>query len=530
MKRKTQKTKRGIMWILLCTTAVIGCLLCGCSKEEQSSAENDSLTLTYWHSIDGGANTLQYIKSYAENTALQELEKRTGVHIEWIHPAVGQENEQFNLMIASKQIPDMVGNAEWYRGGPGTAIKDGLFLDITDMLKTYAPNLSSLIEQYPILKKQMYSEDGTFLGFCCITDDQFGTEIGVSAESPYAGPMIRKDYLDELGLGIPETIDEWYTTLKMIKETKNPNIVLAMPNKGVNELIGTFLAAYGIAPEFYQVDGEMKYGRIEDGYRSYLETMHKWYEEGLIDSEFATRDQQSLNSQMDSGQVAAIHQQSPSFILRQKSLNQEWTGTPYPRLDKNTPNPWRYSRFAAMGEYTIISADSKYPEECIQWLDYCYSLDGMRLLNFGIDGVDYFGLDENGCPIYSEKYVTADGDSSEWTAKRDVFRLHSGSFLKSDKRSNPNRWINELESWRENWASTPSLYELPPVILSVDETTELSNVMNDIKTYVNEMTVKFIIGTEPLSGYEEYVSNIRKMGIDDALEIYQNALDRYNGK
>ncbi|GHV44458.1 sugar ABC transporter permease [Clostridia bacterium] len=519
------KTRNLVMLTLVVCFALFAS---GCGDKEVSVPTEEPLTLTYWSTISGGANTLQYVKSYAENTALIEVEKRTGVHIEWIHPAVGQENEQFNLLIASGQLPDIISNVEKYRGGSTVALRDGLFLDITKMIETNAPNLTRLIERNPILRKDLYSEDGVFLGFCQLSDDSYGTEASVSEETPYGGPMLRKDYLDELGLGIPETMDEWHKALTAIKETKKPSIVLSMPTSGVNELFGTFLSAFKIAPDFYQVDGIVKYGRIESGYKEYLTAMNQWYKEGLIDSEFAMRDQQSLNSLINSGQVAAVHQQSPSFISRLKGMNQLWTGASYPSLEKGVSNPWRYSATLATGWYTLISATSKHPKECIEFLDYGYSEEGLELLNFGVDGVDYNGLDEKGRPNYVESYVTAAGDSTEWTARRDAFRLHGGAFLHADKRSNPNRWVEDLERWRDVWGSAPSLYRLPSIRLTIEENTEASNVMADVVPYMNEMTTKFIMGVEPLTGFDDYVANIKKMGIDKSIAVRQNALERYN--
>ena len=34
------------------------------------------------------------------------------------------------------------------------------------------------------------------------------------------GGIIRKDWLDELGLAVPETLDEWHTVLTAFKEKK----------------------------------------------------------------------------------------------------------------------------------------------------------------------------------------------------------------------------------------------------------------------------------------------------------------------
>ncbi|MDR1559357.1 MAG: hypothetical protein LBS84_06610, partial [Clostridiales bacterium] len=66
----------------------------------------EPLTLTYW-SIFPSKNA-ETRKSLGEVTAYMELEKRTGIKIDWQHPPIGQEKEQFNLMVASGDIPDLI--------------------------------------------------------------------------------------------------------------------------------------------------------------------------------------------------------------------------------------------------------------------------------------------------------------------------------------------------------------------------------------------------------------------------------------
>ena len=62
---------------------------------------------------------------------------------------------------------------------------------------------------------------------------------------------------------------------------------------------------------------------------------------------------------------------------------------------------------------------------------------------------------------------------------------------------------------------------------TADETEELNRIMTDIDTYREEMTFKFITGQESLDKFDDYVESIKAMGIDDAIQIKQDALDRY---
>ena len=64
------------------------------------------------------------------------------------------------------------------------------------------------------------------------------------------------------------------------------------------------------------------------------------------------------------------------------------------------------------------------------------------------------------------------------------------------------------------------------VSLTPEEGEELSNIMSDVETYRDENAIRFIIGTESFDHYDEFVSTIKSMGIDRAIEIKQAAYDR----
>lgn len=51
--------------------------------------------------------------------------------------------------------------------------------------------------------------------------------------------------------------------------------------------------------------------------------------------------------------------------------------------------------------------------------------------------------------------------------------------------------------------------------------------MSDINTYVSENTLKFVIGDRSLTEWDDFVSTLKAMGIEDAVAIYQGALDRH---
>lgn len=177
--------------------------------------------LTYWVANHSAASS--QMKTYAEMGMYKELEKTTGVKVEFQHPPleVPQAQEQFNLMIATNELPDVI-EASWgttsgavirYPGGPEKAILDKKIIKLNDLIDKYAPNLTKLLAAHPDWKKQISTDEGSIYAFPFLRGDD---KVRV-----FFGPSIRQDWLDKLGLKMPTTIDEWYTVLKAFKE-KDP--------------------------------------------------------------------------------------------------------------------------------------------------------------------------------------------------------------------------------------------------------------------------------------------------------------------
>ena len=71
---------------------------------------------------------------------------------------------------------------------------------------------------------------------------------------------------------------------------------------------------------------------------------------------------------------------------------------------------------------------------------------------------------------------------------------------------------------------------MPPVSLTQEESYELSTIMDNLSVYKEEMFAKYVIGAASLDLFDEYVETTKKIGIDQAIEIMQTALDRYNNR
>ena len=71
---------------------------------------------------------------------------------------------------------------------------------------------------------------------------------------------------------------------------------------------------------------------------------------------------------------------------------------------------------------------------------------------------------------------------------------------------------------------------LPPLTPSVEEAAQIADTVNRVNTYRDETIGKMIMGQIPLSEFDSFIAEVKKMGLEDAVKIYNDALARYNAR
>ena len=78
------------------------------------------------------------------------------------------------------------------------------------------------------------------------------------------------------------------------------------------------------------------------------------------------------------------------------------------------------------------------------------------------------------------------------------------------------------------WGEASNALEYPAaIVLSVDAQKAAAPQLDEINTYINDMTKKFITGEEPLTNFDNYMDQLQKMGIEDLIAAYQAAYDQF---
>jgi putative aldouronate transport system substrate-binding protein len=511
-------------------------VLAGCNNPSKETEENAGVsiewdgsypiktdeTLTYWMPLN--ANVSATTESFSKTKLAEELERQTGVKIEYIHPTQGQEGEQLNLMLASGDLADIIENS-WnnFPGGPEKALAEEYIIPLNDIMDQYAPNLKKYLQENPEIDKMVKTDQQNYYVFPYIRGDELLLT--------YQGIIIRQDWLDELDLEMPVTIDDWYEVLKAFKEKKKAEAPLSF-DLGVFAN-GAFIGAYGITKGFYVEDGQIKYGPIEPEYKEFLMTMAKWFDEGLLDQNAANIDGKTLDANMLSGKSGATVGLAGSGIgrwmsaMQDKDPNYSLVPAPYPVLKKGDK-----AKFGHMDmPYTpsgsaAISSSCKNVELAARYLDFGYSEEGYMLYNFGIKGESYNIVD--GYPAYTD-IILKNPELSIGHAMGQYIRANqNGPFVQAREYIEQYYQLPQQKKALEVWMDTDAAkYKIPMITPTTEESEEMAKIMNDINTLVDEWTNKFIMGVEPLSKFDEYIAQAKSMNIERAIEIQQSALERY---
>ena len=488
--------------------------------------------LSFWISRD-----YQYLDDINDMSSIQELEKRTNVHINWNIVSSNEASEKFGLMLASGSIPDMVRmNNVTYPGGLEKSVDDGLFLDVTDLVDQYMPAYKGWLNSDPTLAKGTKTDSGRLVGIYTLNGDN----DGMGKEMAWDGILVRKDWLDQMNMEVPETIEEWHAALKGFKEQFGAEAPLMIGSDGTM-LFGAFMTAYGILPEFFQVDGTVKFGPAEPGYKDYVQMMRDWYAEGLIDPNFMTNDAKiaASNDYMGTGKAgagASLWGYAADLLNTDYHFNDDENfyliGAKNPVLTKGAKSYSGYNG-SAIGSPIIISATSKNPELACRWLDYLYTEEGMILNQYGIEGVTYTE-DENG---YHFTDWILKGDNEVGIVGSDAYHYHmlgTASF----GWYNWGRFFSMFEGNDEAmmcsqpvWDQDSTEWVIPAQVSMTElEGNEYNSLYTAIGTLVDEQTVRYIMGSESMDTWDKFMADLESYDLQRCIDIQQAALDRYNAR
>lgn len=477
-------------------------------------------------------NSSGVIGDYGRVAAFQAAAERLGVELEFVHPTTGGEADQFNLMIGSGKYPDIiVWEFSTAAMGLSELIDSGILIDMDGLIRQYAPNYLKVLERDPSYPKEVRSDEGKYQAFYT-----FNVSIPLSS-----GPVFREDLLAKYGLELPKTVDEWTNVMTTLKE-KDPNV--SYPLTASKSYVGEvwfreLLPAYNTRTEFCLGDnGQVVYGPATENFKAYLAKLAEWYNAGLIDPEFMSNDNKALNAKIADGTSAVATMAIGSGIrsitenTRPNNPDFKLTGVAWPVLNAGDTSSYVLEGGVAhTSVQAAITSSCADPVLATQVLDYFYSEEGGNLISWGIEGESY--TVENGKKTFTDKIMNSPDGRSASEAILDYALPVYGfvNAMDNDAYIQMNITLPEQGEARTLWQSLDSGANLPKLVVAQEDANEYRMILNEVKTYVQEMYIKFITGQANLdSDWDTYMNTLNGMDLPYATECMQKAYNAYQNR
>lgn len=472
----------------------------------------------------------------ADNMVLQELQKRTGITLDITSTAITGAADAVSLQVASGDYPEIwSGFGSYYTGGISEAIEQEIILDLAEYKENF-PSYFEILDNYPVYGKNAYTDDGNV-----------GVLNGIWTNPVVdVGLAVRQDYLDELGLDVPTTLDDFYEALTAMKDKYDAYYYM---NQDSSDPVNSFAQCFGVVGNagssstyaYYMAKNgeEVVFSPLEDGFKDYLDTMAKWYSEGLIYSDFLSAPDAIPDSDLLlNGDIGVTYYNAASYttLMSQVEAGSSFKLTPVePPVNVETGEPGHLGRlvdYVSPKGYSLSTAlepgSEKFEAVC-SMLDYLYTNEGSELMNYGMEDVT-FTYDADGNHVWTDLMVNnPDGLAYSWCISRYTFG--AGSFRIDSSRTLANYGDEEMhliEVWNDGESDTRDVLPSSGLSLTSDEAAAYSAGFSDIRTHVQQNILAFITGTRSIDEYDTFVEELESMNVDECTQILQDALDRYN--
>ena len=490
-----------------------------------------------------------------ENLWMQKATEDTGVTFNWVTVPSTSSAERVSMMLATNDLPDV-----FWTGVTGDQILQymdaGLFMPVEDLVEKYMPNLQKIFEERPEYKAMCTAPDGHMYGFPRVE------EMNGLTATP-GGVYVNQTWLDQVGLSVPTTLDEWVDMLYAFRDAGDLNgngeadeYALSWDYaEGWDNIFAWVSGCYGIPDvtngplnsqdartnHLYVRDNKIGYAPTEESFQKTAELFHQFYVDGILnpDSFAASTSGTSLHKQKLQQDVATIG----TFMAwgldgNVTNLDVKAEYVPQPRVEgpEGKSGFIRNTSELSTTSQAVITMECEYPELVARFVDYCYAPENSVTLNWGAEGFVY-KKDENGILRWD---VDEDGNM--------IFKNDFTEFWQMREHSNiggPNVILNEYydtvveyprdaqtlyneqvacgkkELLEEYTAVTPRIWFLP------EEQAQIDQLLPQINNVVDSTIQRWIIDGGADTEFEQFKADLDAAGLQTFLATWQTAYDRY---
>lgn len=491
-----------------------------------------------------------------KRTIFKRLEEATNVHVDWKAIQSDQWGDKIALEMSNvKTLPEFVFTAGFGDTDLLKYAKQGAIIHLEEYIDKYMPNLKTVFEKAPEYRTMCEDADGHIWALPWI--EQLGYEK-TAIQLLDNMSFINKNWLDFLGLDVPETVDDFEKVLLAFKDNADKlkaefNIdgdiipMSCIMNDGGQDpmiLINGFGEGLGDPDPGRHIvvtdEGKVVCGATQEGFKKGLEWLHKLYAEGLIDVEAFTQDWSTYVAKGKSGRygvcfswdVANVAQVSMDDLIAGKS----WIPLPVLTADTTnlTPDNGSFTSGFDRGR-CVVTATAKNPALVCAWLDQMYAPLQSPQNNWGTygedDDFDIFEMSQNskGEPMLKHTWL---GDASPVEVRE--AEAVGGPLAILDEYYDVYVTCPDDAQYRLDWIKdfyTPDVhgkYVFPNVFMTTEDTKRCSDLQADLNKTINEFKSNAVKDGFDDAAWDKLQSDLEAYGLTEYLEIHQKYFDAFN--
>lgn len=531
-------------------------------EQEDAAKEFDPREITEGVTLTIAIADIPTITDINTNLTTLAIEEKFGVDLQFISIPKADYDTKLNAMVmGGDKLPDIILNQGTSNNDWSGWVAQEVLLPLTDYFKD--PNLSKNVNESIDLTginiiAQLTQADGEIYWM---------PKFGASPNGEVYGRLwYYEPWLEQIGMDVPTTTEEFYEVCKAIANTdlngngKKDEIALGGDLLGGGEtdcwftcLMSAFVYAHD---KEYRIvnDGKVNYAYNTEAWKEGLKYIKRFIDEGLIPVESLTQSQADWQAQTSADfQTVWCYFGWEPYNATSKAMSWCVANDCLMPLEgpDGTKNAMYRPNSAAPGG--CITVDCENPEAAFLILDYLCSEEMSIVNRWGTRGLDW--------DYWEDAKVDNKADYSAYNPAGDIMliayddntfwssgtpqngswmglgpscysaRVFNGRAVKSGNLTEDEalelQWNNEVvAAYTELHKYSPAqVVDAAP--LTAEENQQLADIKTSLINYVNEMSAKFLTGAVDIdAGWDDYLNELKVIGIDTAIAIYQSGYDR----
>ena len=459
-----------------------------------------------------------------------DLAKMTNVSLTPTVVPLTDYNQKVGVMIGAGDAPMII--PKTYHPAEQQFVSSGAILPVSDYLDLM-PNFTATVNKWNLHGDidQLRQADGKFYLLPGLHQDVW-VDYSIA---------VRTDVLRQHGLAIPRTWDDVTSVLRALKAAFPGRYPMSdrwsstPPGPGANNLLAILSAAYNTQAGWnYQHTtwdrqrNEFVYTGAMDEYRQMCQFLHNWVAEGLLDPESFTQSDTQAEQKFANGDSFVISANAQEVVnTYQKSLAGT-TGATVEKIPVPIGPAGPVKAGSRLENGVMISSAARKSKDFVammQFVDWLWYSDAGKLFaKWGVPGVTYTGNVDKGTFRLAPNVTWAGLNPSGKQNLQVTYGFFNGVFAYGGSTALLNSQFPAQElAFQKVMDARRTLPLPPPAPLSAQDQQQTTLWGTSLQDYVNQQTLRFILGRRPLSDWDAYVAELKGKNSDRYVDIVNKA-------